>query len=103
MLLAQLPSEWSLTTIEPNRSGPLPDLRWATETALAEPLQSQRLCDLATPDARVVIVFTDATRACPDDILVPAILHELQSAGVPDENITLLCATGAHRPSTRVE
>jgi len=99
----RLPTGWSLTTLEPNRSIPLPDLHRATEAALAEPLQSQRLRNLATPDARVCIVFTDATRACPDHILVPAILNELQAADVPAENITLLCATGLHRPSTRDE
>jgi len=103
MFSAKLPPDWSLTTIEPNRSLPLPGLRLATEAALAEPLQSQRLRDLATPDARVCIVFTDATRACPDHVLVPALLSELQAAGVRDEKITLLCATGLHRPSTRDE
>jgi len=48
----------------------------------------------------VCLVFTDATRACPDHILVPSILSELAAAGVPNDHITLLCATGVHRPST---
>ena len=62
-----------------------------------------RLRALAAPQTRVCIVFTDATRACPDHVLVPAILRELEAAGVPDDHITLLCATGLHRPSTREE
>jgi nickel-dependent lactate racemase len=66
-------------------------------------LSSPHLIDLASPSTRVCIVFTDATRACPDDVLVPAILRELERAGVPDDHITLLCATGMHRPSTREE
>jgi nickel-dependent lactate racemase len=102
-LLVKLPPDWTLTTIEPMPSTPLPDLRAAVEGALAQPLASPRLIDLASPSTRVCLVFTDATRACPDRILVPAILRELDRAGVPDDHITLLCATGLHRASTRAE
>ncbi len=98
-----LPPDWSLTTIEPNPSTPLPDLRAAVEGVLTQPLHSPRLINLAAPSTRVCLVFTDATRACPDHILVPAILRELDQAGVPDDHVTLLCATGLHRPSTREE
>ncbi len=70
---------------------------------MARPLSAPRLIDLASPSTRVCIVFTDATRACPDHLLVPAILRELNRAGVPDDHITLLCATGLHRPSTHEE
>jgi nickel-dependent lactate racemase len=48
-------------------------------------------------------VFTDITRATPDHLLVPALLAELEKAGVRDENITLLCGIGMHRPSTQEE
>jgi nickel-dependent lactate racemase len=64
-----LPPDWSLTTLEPNPSTPLPDLRAAVEGALARPLSAPRLIDLASPSTRVCLVFTDATRACPDHIL----------------------------------
>jgi nickel-dependent lactate racemase len=99
----KLPPDWSLTTVESKPSTPLPDLRAAVEGALAQPLSALHLIDLATPSTRICIVFTDATRACPDHILVPAILRELDRAGVPDDHITLLCATGLHRASTREE
>ena len=101
--VVKLPPGWSLTTVEPNPSTPLPDLGAAVEGALAQPLSSPPLIDLASSTTRVCIVFTDATRACPDTVLVPAILRELAQAGVPDDHITLLCATGLHRPSTRAE
>jgi nickel-dependent lactate racemase len=102
-LIVRLPPNWSLTTLEPKPSTPLPDLRAAVEGALAQPLSSPRLIDLASSTTRVCLIFTDATRACPDDVLVPAILRELDRAGVPADHITLLCATGLHRPSTREE
>ena len=99
----KLPPGWSLTTIESKPSTPLPDLGAAVEGALLQPLHAPRLIDLASPQTRVCIVFTDATRACPDDVLVPAILRELDRAGVPDDHITLVCAVGLHRPSTHAE
>jgi nickel-dependent lactate racemase len=49
------------------------------------------------------VVFTDSTRAVPDHVLVPALLRELEAAGVRDEDITLLCGVGMHRPSTGQE
>ncbi len=98
-----LPRGWQLTVVEPDRSIKPVELVPATQAALAQPLHSKRLSELALSNARVCIVFTDATRACPDHILVPTILRELEEAGVRDENITLLCATGLHRASTRLE
>ena len=75
----------------------------AIRQVLAKPVGSVPLRQLARPGDRVCLVFTDATRACPDALLVPALLEELHRAGVPDEHITLLCGTGLHRPSTRDE
>jgi nickel-dependent lactate racemase len=101
--LFNLPPDWSLTTLESKPSTPLPDLATAVEGVLLQPLSAPRLIDLASPATRVCILFTDATRACPDHVIVPAILRELDRAGVPDDHITLLCATGLHRPSTPAE
>jgi nickel-dependent lactate racemase len=55
---------------------------------------------MAKKGDRVCIVFTDITRASPDQLLVPAILKELEIAGVNDQDITLLCGIGMHRPSS---
>jgi lactate racemase len=82
---------------------PLKDIHRSIAEALARPVGSAPLRDLAKPGDRACIVFTDITRACPDDLLVPALLEELVQAGVRDENITLLCATGMHRSSTHAE
>ena len=51
----------------------------------------------------VCIVFTDITRACPDHLLIPPMLRELHEAGVRRNDVTLLCGTGLHRPSTEDE
>ncbi len=85
------------------RAKPLTEFQNAVRRALAHPTGSPPLVELARPGSRVCIVFTDSTRACPDHILVPAMLGELEKAGVRDEDITLLCGVGMHRPSTPEE
>jgi lactate racemase len=82
---------------------PVQDVLGAVQAALANPLGSAPLHRLAKPGDRVCVVFTDITRSSPDHLLVPAILAELEKAGVQDDQITLLCGTGMHRPSTPVE
>lgn len=82
---------------------PLSDEQAAVAEALARPIGTPPLREIARQGDRVCIVFTDVTRACPDHLLVPPLLTELKAGGVRDENITLLCGVGMHRPSTRGE
>ena len=79
---------------------PLADVEKAIDKALADPINSPPLRELAKQGDTVCIVFTDITRSTPEHLLVPALLAELHAAGVRDEDITLLCGTGLHRPST---
>jgi len=82
---------------------PVADVERTISEALARPVGSPPLREMAHPGERVCIVFTDVTRASPDHLLVPALLRELEAAGVRDEDITLLCGIGMHRPSTSAE
>lgn len=82
---------------------PLADAAAAIQQALDHPIGSPPLREIAKAGDRVCIVFTDITRASPDHLLVPALLRELETAGVRDEDITLLCGIGVHRPSTDAE
>jgi nickel-dependent lactate racemase len=98
-----LPSEMHITVAESRAVDPAVDPVQAIQDALAYPIGSPLLRELARPNDRVCVVFTDSTRSCPDHLLVPALLAELKAAGVKNENITLLCGTGLHRPSTQAE
>ncbi|MCE5207824.1 MAG: nickel-dependent lactate racemase [Chloroflexi bacterium] len=82
---------------------PLADPAREIREALVHPVGSAPLTRLAKPGDSVCIVFTDITRASPDHLLVPALLEQLEHAGVHDEDITLLCGIGMHRPSTPAE
>jgi lactate racemase len=79
------------------------DVEEAIAQTLATPVASPPLSALASPSDKVCIVFTDITRSSPDRLLVPALLRELEAAGVADHRVTLLCGVGLHRPSTRKE
>jgi nickel-dependent lactate racemase len=88
---------------ESQRVPPIADVAGAIGSALTRPIGSPPLRTLAGPGSEVCIVFTDITRASPDWLMVPPALRELEQAGVRDEDITLLCAIGMHRPSTLLE
>ena len=89
------------TIIEPSHTPGLADERGAVLAALEKPIAARPLREWLKPGARVCIVFTDITRATPNDRLIPWLLTCL--ADVPPENITLLNALGTHRPNTPAE
>ena len=99
-LTFELPPGWRGTVVESRTAPVIEDLPAAVAKAIATPINSPPLRDLAAPGDTVCIAFTDITRASPDHLLVPPVLSELEMAGVRDEDITLLCGIGMHRPST---
>ena len=70
--------------------------------ALEHPVDSPRLRELARDKQKIVIVTSDHTRAVPSKITLPLLLKEIRS-GNPDADITILIATGLHRPTTEEE
>jgi nickel-dependent lactate racemase len=98
-----LPPAMRGTVVVSRSPDPLVDVDEALTEVLAHPIGSPPLREMAQPEDRVCIVFTDITRASPDHLLVPAVLRELEAAGVHDQDITLLCGIGMHRPSTAEE
>ena len=98
-----LPRGITGTLVESRHLQPIGDVPGAVRQKLAKPVSSPPLRELARPGDRVCIVVTDVTRACPDHLLVPPILEELNAGGVPDQDITIVVGIGAHRPSTDEE
>lgn len=70
--------------------------------ALEHPVGSPRLRELAKDKQKIVIVTSDHTRAVPSKITLPLLLKEIRS-GNPQADITILIATGLHRPTTEDE
>jgi nickel-dependent lactate racemase len=99
----ELKSQMSGTIAESKPIEPVENVFDSVTEALSEPINSPPVRELAGPGDTVCIAFNDVTRSSPDHVLVPALLRELESAGVRDDDITLICGIGLHRPSTHEE
>jgi hypothetical protein len=88
------------------RLKPAPDQAAAVSAALSAPLGMPRVGELVQPGARVLIAFDDPTAPMfgpVRSLAIEAILEELAAAGVPGENVTLVCANALHRKWTHEE
>lgn len=99
----EIPEENFLGVLEPNPIQGLNNPMEKIRESLIYPTNSKPLAELAKGKKQVVIVITDITRPTPDHLLVPAILTELEKAKVKPECITILIATGLHRPNNKEE
>jgi len=79
------------------------DLDQAVREVLEKPFGSPRISESAYPHDKVVIVINDITRPAFSGLLVRHILRELARAGVSDRQVTVLVATGTHRPNNSQE
>ena len=77
----------------------LADPAVAVEQSLVTPIDSPPLRAIASKRANAVIVISDVTRPVPNRLLLPPIIAELRAAGIGENDITILIATGIHRPN----
>jgi len=98
-LEVELPDERT-TVVEPAYLPAAADARAVLLEALRRPVAGPPLSELAKPGQTVAISICDGTRPQPRDLMIPAVLEEL---GVPDEDVTILVATGTHRGNTEAE
>ena len=82
---------------------PLADPASALAAALREPTGAPPLAELAAGKESACVLICDVTRPVPNALLLGAILPTLEAAGVPRDGITVLIATGLHRPNLGAE
>ncbi len=70
--------------------------------ALASPIGSPPLRELAKNKKNIVVLTSDHTRPVPSHVTLPPMLEEIR-AGSPDANIAVLIGVGSHRATTREE
>lgn len=75
----------------------------ALAEALAHPIGTPPLLELARGKKTAAISICDITRPAPNRIVLPHVLRTLEQAGVPRSGVTLLVATGLHRAATPQE
>ncbi len=77
----------------------LPNPEQAVSEALLNPIRSKPLSELAQGKKTACVVISDFTRPVPNKIILPPLLHTLEQNGIKSQDITILIATGMHRPN----
>lgn len=98
-----VPRDKLIGVFVPRARAPAPDPAEALRDALANPVSSDRLQDKASGVRRVAIAIEDATRPAPNALLIDAVMTELQAGGISPDQVTVVVATGLHRPMTADE
>jgi nickel-dependent lactate racemase len=98
-LSVAVPEERLAGVLELRPHPPLPDPERAVQAALAAPIGTPPLAELARGRRSACIVISDITRPVPNRLLLPPILATLEQSGIPRDAITILIATGTHRPN----
>jgi lactate racemase len=102
-LPVELPSNFRYRVLEARSAEAVPDARAAIEAALEEPIAGPPLAQLARGKKSAAISVCDITRPAPNRLVLPPILRQLEASGIPASAITILIATGLHRPATDSE
>lgn len=99
VLPVRLPERAEVTIIRKKALANLPDPQAAVCRALDNPIGSAPLAQLVKGRRSACILICDVTRPAPNHLLLRPILDELLRGGVPADKITVLVATGLHRPN----
>ena len=96
-ICVRVPARNLLGTIEPKERQAVADEKAEIDRALAEPIGAKRLAEIVKTESKVAIVVDDSTRKTPSEVMLLSVLTELNSAGVKDENVTVIFGCGTHR------
>ncbi|MDJ0623396.1 MAG: nickel-dependent lactate racemase [Desulfocapsaceae bacterium] len=89
----------SAMLIENKPAKALTDPEAAVLDALQNPIGTEPLGSVAKGRKNACIVISDVTRPVPNKLILPPLLRILEESGVPRSEITILIATGMHRPN----
>jgi nickel-dependent lactate racemase len=94
-----LPDDRLVGTLALRPATPLANASSAVWDKLRKPTGTPPLADLARRKRTACILICDITRPVPNSVILPPILATLERAGMPKNGITILVATGLHRPN----
>ena len=98
-LVLALPDDLGIHLIEKKTMPVLADPKAALEKALTEPFAANSLQKEAKSQNTACILICDITRPVPNGLILEPVIRELIRAGMEPGNITVLVATGLHRPN----
>lgn len=103
-LCLELPDNRIAEVIEGKEVAAITDVRQAVRDALTHPIGTPPLADIVSAGDTVCIIASDITRAwLKHQQFLPVLLDELNCLGIPDNDIFLMVALGAHRYHTDAE
>jgi nickel-dependent lactate racemase len=102
-LPVELPDERVVGPLAIRPAAPLADAHAAVEHALAHPVGTPPLAEVARGRRNACVLVCDITRPVPNRIILPPLLRTLEEQGIARKDILLLIATGLHRPNEGAE
>lgn len=100
-LTLNFPTGWEVEVLGPKDAPALSDTQ--IEQAFADPIGTPCISELAKGKTSATIVVDDLSRPTPAAKVIPVLLRELASAGVPKSEIRFVVGGGSHRPLTDEE
>ena len=98
-LTLDLPDGLDVAVIRKKAMPVLSDPESAVASALLNPVGCQSLFEEARQCRSACILICDITRPVPNGTILPTLVKELIRAGIEPQAITVLVATGLHRPN----
>lgn len=98
-LPVRLPADLQVTVVSKPPMPVITTPRDAVRSALANPTGGEPLIEVARRSGTVCILICDVTRPVPNDLLLRPMIETLLAGGVRAGDITVLVATGLHRPN----
>jgi nickel-dependent lactate racemase len=98
-----LPADRVVGPLAIRDAAPLADPAAALDAALRQPIGARPLAEIARGRKDACILICDITRPVPNQLILPPLLRTLEAAGIPRDKITILVATGLHRPNEGAE
>jgi lactate racemase len=102
-LEVELPDDRPVRTLAYKNAPPLVDPAGEVARVMEHPTGSPPLSQIARGRKDACIVICDITRPVPNEMILTPMLATLEAAGIPRDAVTILVATGLHRPSTPAE
>jgi lactate racemase len=102
-LTVELPEGPRYQILQARAAAPLKDIASALASALENPIGTPSLQALAKGRNTAAISVCDITRPAPNSVSLPPLLERLHAGGIPKTGVTILIATGLHRPATPEE
>ena len=102
-LSVALPASSDVQVIRKRQLPNLPDPKAAIRAVLDRPIAALPLKALAQGKQSACILICDITRPVPNHLFLRPMIEDLMGVGIPAAGITVLVATGLHRPNLGAE